>query len=169
MIMAAAVATMFGASTMQLSPYGRLLVDLIVGRCSPLRVALLCCCAIAFVGCNRGPAVAQVSGRVKFKDGSIPTGGVRMVRFEPAADTPSGVRMAASGGIQSDGSFTMARHKPGDGVYCGKYHVTFTVWKAPREPISLIADEYTNSETTPYHITVDQDTDDLVFEIEPLK
>ncbi|MGD9632918.1 MAG: hypothetical protein AB7I57_07320 [Pirellulales bacterium] len=113
--------------------------------------------------------MAQVSGKVLYKDGSVPKAGVRVVRFEPTDDSPAEVRRPAGGAIGDDGSFTLSTRKPGDGVYLGKYAVTFTVVKAPREPISYIKPEYTRSATTPYHVTIEGDRDDLLFEIEPLQ
>jgi hypothetical protein len=136
--------------------------------CRRLRVGLLLVSSLAiFAGCNRGPEIAQVSGKVLFKDGTVPRGGVCAVRFEPSSDTPAQFRQGAGGSIEADGSFEMCRRKPGDGVFLGKYAVTFTVWKAPREPLSLIDEKYTNSVTTPYHVTIDDDVDNLFFEIEP--
>jgi hypothetical protein len=35
------------------------------------------------------------------------------------------------------------------------------------EPNSLIQEVYTKSSTTPYHVTIEGDMDDLIFEIEP--
>jgi hypothetical protein len=122
---------------------------------------------IALTGCNRRPAMAQAKGKVLFKDGTVPQGGVRVVRFEPATDTTAEVRKAAQGDILGDGSFEMYTRKPGDGVFVGKYSVTFTVWKGPRDRVSLIDEKYTTSATTPYKVTVDDDVDDLKFEIEP--
>jgi hypothetical protein len=90
------------------------------------------------------------------------------VRFEPEADTPAEARQGAGGSIGPDGSFEMCRRVPGDGVYPGKYAVTFTVCKAPRDRASLIEEKYTKSATTPYHVTIDGDVDDLFFEIEPI-
>jgi hypothetical protein len=124
---------------------------------------------ILLVGCNRGPAVAQVSGKVLYKDGSVPKGGVRIVRFEPSDDSPAEIRRPAGGAIADDGTFVLSTRKPGDGIYLGKYAVTFTVIKAPREQISLIKPEYTRAASTPYHVTIDGDRDDLMFEIEPLQ
>ena len=120
-------------------------------------------------GCNRAPAVAQVRGKVLYKDGSVPKAGVRVVRFEPTADSPAKVRQPAGGAINDDGTFELCTRKPGDGVYVGKYAVTFSVCKAPRETKSLIKDIYTRAATTPYHVTVEDDMDNLVFEIEPLR
>jgi hypothetical protein len=119
-------------------------------------------------GCYRGPATAQVSGKVVYKDGSAPKAGVRTVRFEPAPDTTAEIRKGAAGQIEDDGSFVMFTRKPGDGVYHGKYDVTFAVWKGPMDPTPLIPDKYADATTTPYHVTIDGDRSDLVFEIERL-
>jgi hypothetical protein len=133
-----------------------------------LTVAALCLTAVA--GCGRGPAVAQVRGKVLYKDGSIPKGGVRVVRFEPMADSPAQIRKTASAEISAeDGSFELFTRRPGDGVYIGSYAVTFGVYKTARGQESLIVDKYTTSATTPYKIRVDRDVDDLEFEIEPLE
>jgi hypothetical protein len=142
----------------------------VTGNAAATRAGLLPGLAVAgmvlLAGCNRGPAMSQVSGKVFYKDGSVPRGGVCAVRFEPISAVE--VRKGASGTIEPDGSFTMWTRKPGDGVYHGEYAVTFAVWKAVMDPTSLIQDKYTRSDTTPYKVTVDGDQHDLKFEIEPL-
>jgi hypothetical protein len=46
--------------------------------------------------------------------------------------------------------------------------VTFTIWKGPRDPVSLIPEKYTAAATTPFKdITIDRDQADLNFELEP--
>lgn len=120
-------------------------------------------------GCGGRPTTAQVRGRVTFKDGSIPQGEVCVVRFEPTADSTAPIRKAANGEIGTDGSFVMYTRKPGDGVFLGSYAVTFSVWKDRFKPESLIAERYTNASTTPYKVDVEQDLNDLVFEIEPVE
>jgi hypothetical protein len=117
-------------------------------------------------GCDRGPATAQVRGKVVYSDGSVPEGGVRVVRFEPTSDSKAEVRKGASGEIQDDGTFEMYTRRPGDGVYLGQYAVTFAIYKSPIEPITLIPMKYTASTTTPFRITVDRNRDDLLYEIE---
>ncbi len=132
------------------------------------RYQLLVVLTASFVaGCGGRPETADVSGKVLYKDGSVPKGGVRVVQFVPLDSTDAEIRKAASGQIQDDGSFTLSTRKPGDGVFLGEYAVTFTVWKGPRDPVSLIKEEFTNAGTTPYKVTVDGDRDDLTFEIEP--
>ena len=119
------------------------------------------------IGCDSRPT-AQVKGKVLYKDGSVPKGGVRVVRFEPTPDTTAVIRKTASSEIADDGSFDLYTRKPGDGVILGKYAVTFTVWKGPRDRVSLIDAKYTTSATTPYTISVEGDVDELTFEIEPI-
>jgi hypothetical protein len=133
-----------------------------------LLLAIVLSCLAVSSGCDRGPTVVQVKGKVLYTDGTVPKAGVRTVRFEPKSAGPGGIRQAAVGSISSDGSFEMCRRKLGDGVFPGEYAVTFTIWKAPRERVSLIDEKYTNSASTPYHVTIDKDVDDLLFEIEPL-
>jgi hypothetical protein len=125
-------------------------------------------CVVAMSGCNHGPAMAQVKGKVLYKDGSVPKGGVRVVRFEPTEASTAEIRKGASGAIESDGSFEVYTRKPGDGIYTGEYDVTFAVQKGPMDPTQLILPKYTNKATTPYKkITIDKNMDDLKFEIEP--
>jgi hypothetical protein len=134
--------------------------------CPALMFALLL--LVVALGCNSRPT-AQVKGKVLLKDGSVPKGGVRVIRFEPTPDTTATIRKTASSEISDDGSFDLYTRKPGDGVIIGKYAVTFTVWRGPRDRVSLIDAKYTTSATTPYTYTVESDVDDLKFEIEPIK
>ncbi len=132
-------------------------------------VILLLPCLLVFSGCNRRPAMAQVRGKVLYKDGSVPKGGVCVVRFEPLAESSAVIRKGATGAIEPDGSFELWTRMPGDGAYCGDYAVTFAVLKSPMDPVSLIDPKYTNATMTPYtKVTVDGNIDDLKFEIEPL-
>jgi hypothetical protein len=120
-------------------------------------------------GCSGRPDAAQVSGKVLMKDGSIPQGGVRVVQFVPATDSTAEIRKGASGEIRDDGSFVAFTRKPGDGVFLGKYDVTFSVWKSPMDSTSLIDPKFSRASTTPYHVTVEDDIDDLKFELEPAR
>ena len=119
-------------------------------------------------GCNRGPAMSQVSGKVLYKDGTVPQGGVAVVNFQPVEGSTAEVRKGASGAIESDGSFSMWTRAPGDGVYHGKYEVSFVVLKSPTDPTSLVVPKYSNARSSGYQVEVDDDIDDLQFEIEPM-
>jgi hypothetical protein len=118
-------------------------------------------------GCNQGPKMVQVRGKVLNKDGSTIKRGVREIRFEPAADTTAVVRKTAIGQIQDDGSFELFTMKPGDGVLLGNYAVVISVMRGPRDPVQLIDAKYTTSATTPYHETIDQERTDLSYTVEP--
>jgi hypothetical protein len=134
--------------------------------------ALLLFLAFAFFaavsGCDRGPPMAHVSGKVLYKDGSVPRAGVCVVRFEPEPNSSAEVRRGASGAIGPDGSFEMMTRMEGDGVYYGDYAVTFAILKGPMDPTSLILPKYTAKSMTPYKVTIDGDKTDLHYEIEPL-
>jgi hypothetical protein len=129
---------------------------------------LLCLFAVPLVGCQRGPATSQVSGKVTLKDGTVPKGGVCLVRFQPAEGTTAEIRKGASGPIEPDGSLKMWTRKPGDGVYNGDYVVIISVLKGPMDPTPLIAEKYTRPDQTPFKITVDGDKTDLEYVVEPI-
>jgi len=113
--------------------------------------------------------MAQVKGKVLYKDGSVPQGAVNVVRFWPTKDSTAGVRKGAAGEIGPDGSFELWTRTAGDGVYLGEYVVTFAVQKSAMDfNSSLILPKYVNSSTSPYTVTITDDVDDLKFEIEPL-
>jgi hypothetical protein len=101
------------------------------------------------------------------KNAELPKSGIRLVRLEPAADTNAVVRKGASGTINDDGTFELYTRKPGDGVHLGKYAVTFAFYKGAMDQASLIPAKYTRAATTPYHVVVEDDIDDLEFEIDP--
>jgi hypothetical protein len=130
------------------------------------RLFLLAAGLSGFVGCGSGHSVAQVRGKVVFPDGKVPQVGIRMIRFECAKDTDAAVRKGASGKINDDGSFELYTRKPGDGVHYGKYDVTFAIFNSTTDQRPLIPIAYTKSATTPFHVTVDDDTDEHVFTIE---
>jgi hypothetical protein len=119
------------------------------------------------LGCGDRRDAAEVSGSVLMKDGSVPQGGVRVVQFVPAKDSTAEIRKGASGEIRDDGSFVAYTRKPGDGVLLGKYDVTFSVWKSPMDSTSLVDPKFSRASTTPFHVTVENDIDNLKFELEP--
>jgi hypothetical protein len=124
-------------------------------------------CVIAVGGCNRGPKMVQVSGKVLYKDGTVPHGGVCVVNFNPTADSPAEIKKAATGAIGPDGAFSLTTKMPNDGAYVGQYAVTFTVLPGPMDPRSLVMQKYVSPMLTPYKVNLDADKSDLKFEIEP--
>jgi hypothetical protein len=123
---------------------------------------------VALAGC--GPKETyQVGGRVQYVDGSPITGAVRVIRFQPTDDSSATIRKAASADIAADGTYTLFTRRPGDGVFRGKYAVTFSVLTQPLGGKSMIHDYYTDSRSTPFTVEVDEDKTDLDFELEKLK
>ena len=138
-------------------------------RRSHMATLLLVICAISLsgiAGCGNSRPVAQVHGKVVFKNGSMPNAGVRFIRFECEADTNAAVRKGASGTINDDGTFELYTRRPGDGVHLGKYAVTFAIYPGVMDRRSLVPAKYTTAALTPYHVVVDKDVDNLEFEID---
>ena len=131
----------------------------------PLMLAILLFGLISQTGCG-GKETVQVSGHVQCKDGSPVPGAVRIIRFEPTGDSTAAVRKAASSDIAPDGRFELFTRKPGDGVYVGKYTVTFSALSSPLGGRSLIKPEYTLPGATPFVVEVTGDVSDLTYEIE---
>src|SRR5437762_1657992 len=80
----------------------------------------------ALDGCG-GKQMYHASGKVTYKDGSVPKGILAVVTFIPTGDSSATVRKGASGAIGPDGSFEMVTRMPGDGVNRGEYGVTFRI------------------------------------------
>lgn len=128
----------------------------------------LCVACAVFTGCNRGPAMYQVGGKLLYKDGSVPRG-LGSVHFEPTSESTAKIKKVATGIIGKDGDFEMMTRKPGDGVYEGDYMVTISIVKGATDPTLLSREEYRSAKTTPFPpIKVDRNISDLKFEIEPL-
>ncbi len=119
------------------------------------------------VGCG-GKQTAQVSGVVRYTDGSPIEGAAKVITFLPAIDSSAKIKKAASGTLRDDGTFVMMTRRRGDGVICGKYNVTFAVLSRPTDPnSSLIPKKYTGEEPSPFEpIIVDRDITDLEFLLE---
>jgi predicted small lipoprotein YifL len=118
------------------------------------------CCAllilIASTGCGgSGPTYVPVTGTVKYADGTVPTGDVATITFQPDASEPD--TKAASGTIKPDGSFALQTINPGDGARPGDYAVTVHVMKGYPAGKSLVASRYTKPATTPLKAPVTED------------
>ncbi len=120
---------------------------------------------LCFTACGP-PETAQVNGRVVMTDGTPPQGAIRVIRFEPTDDTTATVRKAAFADLEDDGRFEMMTRKYGDGVYCGKYKVTFSMFKNADGTGLTIPDKYGNAATTPFAVEITGDVRDLVYELE---
>ena len=135
------------------------------------RCPLACLLGLLLVaGCqHKGPQMASVTGTVKFSDGSVPTGEVVVIRFEPVVNEHNQISpKAASGDIKPDGSFKLMTIKPGDGAIVGDYKVVFTCWKTYMKREPLVAPIFTTAAGTPHMATVRPDVENRFdFVIEP--
>jgi hypothetical protein len=114
------------------------------------------------IGCGAGDEAIQVTGTVKFADGSPAVGETGTVVFHPIAEGKS-----ANAAIGSDGSFEAMTEKPGDGMRPGAYKVTLHVFKDYRAQTLAIPEKYAEVSTTPLTATVDEDHKHFDFVVEP--
>jgi hypothetical protein len=123
---------------------------------------------VGAAGCNRGPGMAVVKGKVTYTDGSIPGGNFKMVRFQPADTSTAEIRKGATGDIQADGTFELTTRMPGDGVFLGEYVVTFAIQDGITSSRPYVAPKFTNPKTSPYKVLIEDDTTDLEFKVDPM-
>lgn len=131
-------------------------------RCVCILAALVLVAPLA--GCGpKGPKLYKVRGTVKYADGSVPEGGVRLIRFEPASFAEGKAvpgTKTAQADIQEDGSFELSTVDPNDGVLPGKYKVTFTIRAGYTDGRSGMDPKYGTAQTTPLEVTVGEDVDE---------
>lgn len=107
-----------------------------------------------FGGCNRGPEMAPVSGKVTYKGQPLKHGNIL---FQPSIGPP------AKGEIGPDGTFSLSTFKTNDGAVIGKHRVQVICVDPQAKPAnpdeetpsakSLIPEKYSNYATS--EITVD--------------
>src|SRR5690242_17080578 len=99
-------------------------LDAMLFRCWAGIIVMVCAATLS--GCS-GREAYPVSGKVTYKDGSVPKGTLAVVLFSPTPYSSATIRKGASGAIGPDGSFEMVTRMPGDGVLRGEYGVTFRI------------------------------------------
>lgn len=105
-------------------------------------------------GCGSSDGRMQVTGTLKYEDGTVPKGATApVVRFEPEDPNQPNMRPAMGYVDAETGAFDLYCVKPGDGAYPGKYKVVVRVDTTyPPKPNNVgIATplEYLSAETTP--------------------
>jgi hypothetical protein len=137
-----------------------------------LLVALLMLAPLAGCGPD-GPKRYQVHGKVTFSDGSVPQGGVRLIRFEPASFAEGKAvpgTKTAQADINDDGTYRMSTVDDFDGVLPGEYKVTFTIRAGYTDGRSGLDPKYGTARTTPITVVVGPDSEEeMNFEIERAK
>ena len=100
----------------------------IINKVSPklpmgIRASIIAAASLSLVaGCDTGPSVAPVHGNVLHKGKTVTTGTVTFY--------PVGGGRAAVGAIKTDGTYTLSRKEPGDGVVVGEYKVAIEATEA---------------------------------------
>ena len=118
------------------------------------RIALLfgCSLVLATIGCSERMPLHEVTGTVKFSDGSIPQGEMATITFVPT-NVMEG--KGASSNIESDGSFKLWTLEQGDGgALAGDYRVTLSVTRRYPKLEHMVAREFTDLRDTPLTATV---------------
>jgi hypothetical protein len=110
----------------------------------------------ALCGCGSADRLYPVTGTVKYADGTVPQGEVKVIRFEPiGAGAEAATPSPASGSWDADGKFSLSSKKINDGVRAGNYKVTFTVLRQYGGKESLVAEKFTTAATTPLECKVE--------------
>lgn len=125
---------------------------------------------LTLAGCGPKVALYPVTGTVEFRGKALTTGVV-------AFHHDDGTSPIAKGDIQSDGSFTLLTHSPGDGAVAGTYAVTVTSmipghgiegqdadYRAPKPLIPL---KYMRLLETPLKATVEEKENVIKLSLNP--
>ncbi len=124
------------------------------------------------VGCGGGREMAQVSGIVKFPDGTPVTSGT--VEFETVDQKPP---VTATGEINSSGKFQLGTWAADDGVVTGKHRAVVVVdfeigtgdERPGRIPKPTVHAKYREFETSGLEFTVEEDNEKLEIVVERAK
>lgn len=81
------------------------------------------CAFLLLAGCERGPQMVQVTGKVLYNGQPLKFGSVT---FQPPTGQP------ARGEIQSDGTFSLSTYRPGDGAVVGRHKVRVACYESQR-------------------------------------
>jgi hypothetical protein len=126
---------------------------------------------VSAVGCSGSSPydLVDVSGTVKYEDGSLIPAKSIMLKFDPEAaplDAKTHPRKGFALVNVGDGTFEYATtHKHADGLVAGKHKVLVVAYAEDGKSANVVPKEYIRPDTTP----VEVDTDQLPLEIKVKK
>jgi hypothetical protein len=97
---------------------------------------LLFALLVGTVGCERGPALVPVTGKVTFQGKPIVPGAV----FIEPDDGPDGTVLRASGLLQLDGSFALRTYPHGQGAMPGTYRLYLQLGHGTKPELAAFTD-----------------------------
>jgi hypothetical protein len=129
---------------------------------------------LVICGCGGDPfSYVDVTGSVKYEDGSTIPGAMVTITFEPQTEGVDASTQPRSGMalVNPDGSFADVTSSPsaiGDGIVPGKHKVVIRAFDELENPLDVVPPEYTDVTTTPLEIdTAGQTHFDLVIKKTP--
>jgi hypothetical protein len=139
-------------------------------RVSPKReIALVIALGIllhSVAGCDSA-RLYPVQGTIVFPDGQAATGlAGANVEFDPVEG-----KEGARGDVQSDGTFRLGTHKPGDGVVPGEYRVCIQppLPELDRPATRVLDRRYENLNTSELRVTVKAEKNQVTLKVERVK
>jgi hypothetical protein len=121
-----------------------------------LAAPFLACCWGCGPGAGTSASLIAVKGKVIYKNQPLSKG---VVQFEP-----DGYGRAASGTLQSDGTFVMSTFKEGDGVVAGHHRVSISgVDRKVAKDRAFV--KYSSPNTSNLSADVSKDNTDFTFAI----
>ena len=117
----------------------------------------LCIATFLLAGCGSEPFKhVQVSGTLKYEDGSLIPAELIELTFVPQAEAVDAKTHPRPGRVSVDvstGEFSgVTTHKPRDGVVAGKHKVKITAYDASQQVSKAIPAEYTDVSTSPLEV-----------------
>jgi len=131
------------------------------------RFALTLLPLVILAGCNRGPKMVPVTGKVNYNGRPLEFG---VVMFQPPSGQP------AQGDIQPDGTFNLSTYRLNDGVVLGKHKVRVACYESMRPGTAkgsgertlgkpLVPEKYTLFDQSGLTADVDENNHDFSFEL----
>jgi hypothetical protein len=128
----------------------------------PIRIlSAALCCALCWgcgpAGSGTTPFLVPVKGKVTYKGKPVTKGLVKFV--------PDGYGREARGDLQSDGTFVLSTHKPGDGVVPGSHRIAIAISES-RLARDRALNKYASPNTSQLTREVDAEHTEFNFDLE---